>query len=112
MNRRSQFALELVAALAVAVCGAWVGHKLNAKDNRRAQAEERIAAALERAYPAPKSLPKPSLLEARDGWPSECFATAQISESGTVRPKECYPWAVANPEMAKALRGSKHLGYP
>ncbi len=69
LSRPVVFALELVAGLAIAVLGAWlaakVGVKLNAKANgdvRASLAQERIAAALERAYPAPLVLPKPSLL--------------------------------------------------
>lgn len=61
-----KFAVEVVIGMAIAVAGAWlaanVGGKINDKVNRQAQAGERIAAALERAYPPPSPLPKPSLL--------------------------------------------------
>ncbi len=58
MKRPLLFALECVLAMAIAVFGAWLaakaGHKMNAKANgdiRAAAAQERIATALERAYP-------------------------------------------------------------
>lgn len=59
MRRPIVFALELLASLALATAGAWLaakaGRKMNAKANgdiRAAAAQERIAAALERAYPS------------------------------------------------------------
>jgi hypothetical protein len=70
MKRPIIFAIELVCALALAATAAWVTDRFSRKDNRRAQADERIAAALERAYPPPKTLPRPSLLN--DG----CVQTA------------------------------------
>lgn len=58
VKRPLVFALECLVAMAIAVAGAWLaaktGHKLNAKANgdiRAAAAQERIADALERAYP-------------------------------------------------------------
>ncbi len=64
--RPVRFGIEVAAGLAIAVFGAWLaawtGARLNDKVNRQAQAGERIAAALERAYPVPVVLPKPSLL--------------------------------------------------
>lgn len=64
MNKpRWAFLVELAFALTVAIVGAFVADRFSRKDNRRAQAEERIAAALERAYPPPKELPRPSLLD-------------------------------------------------
>ncbi len=48
-----KFLVELTIALVVSVAGGWLASRLSAKYNRQAQAEERIAAALERAYPAP-----------------------------------------------------------
>lgn len=63
-----RFAIELILAMSVAVAGAWlavkVGIKMNAKANgdiRAAAAQERIAAAIERAYPRER-LSRPSLL--------------------------------------------------
>ncbi len=75
MSRPIVFALEVVAGLAIATAGAWLaaksGLKMNAKSNadvraswaaeRNATANERIAAAMERAYPE-RRLPRPSLL--------------------------------------------------
>lgn len=71
LPRPVRFAIEVVTGLFIAVLGAWLaaktGLKLNAKANgdiRAMVAQERIAAALERAYPPPKPLPRPSLLDA------------------------------------------------
>lgn len=61
MKRPIVFAIELLLGLALAAAGAWVAERFSRKANRQAQAAERIAAALERAYPAPKPLPRPSL---------------------------------------------------
>ncbi len=65
MKRPLVFALELLAALALATAGAWladkVGRKINAKSNadvRASYAQERIAAALERAYPDKPAKPR------------------------------------------------------
>lgn len=58
MKRPILFAIELVLGMIIALAGAIVvskaGHKMNAKANgdiRAAAAQERIASALERAYP-------------------------------------------------------------
>ncbi len=67
MPRHVKFAIEIAAALLIAAFGAWAAAKFNGKFNRSSQAAERIALALERAYPPPKELPRPSLLRDRDG---------------------------------------------
>lgn len=73
VKRPIVFALELIAAMALSTVGAYlaakIGGKLNAKANgdvragwaalENARATERIAAALERAYPAPRFIIPP-----------------------------------------------------
>ena len=58
-----KFSLEIVAGLAIVTLGAWMSGRINDKVNRQAQAGERIAAALERAYPVPKELPPPDAFD-------------------------------------------------
>ncbi len=68
MSRPVQFALEVVAGLFIATAGAWLaaktGLKLNERVNRATIAQERIAAAAERAYPPGPDLTHPSMLRA------------------------------------------------
>ena len=66
MKRPLLFAAELLAAMALATAGAWLADRWSRKHNREAQAEERIAAALERAFPPRIALPRPSLLHRAD----------------------------------------------
>lgn len=52
----------MVAAVGVAAVGGFIANAASNKFNRGNQAAERIAAALERAYPPATTLPRPSLL--------------------------------------------------
>ena len=81
MKRPLVFAFELVAAMALATGGAYIANRFSHKQNREAQALERIAAAAEKVSdapqfmecrdnrgnltPCPHDLPRPSLLPAR-----------------------------------------------
>jgi hypothetical protein len=69
LPQHTRFAIEVVLSLFIAVFGGFLaaktGGKLNAKANgdiRAAAAQERIAEALERAYPPRAPLSEPSLL--------------------------------------------------
>lgn len=63
------FALEVALSLLLAAAGAWVAARVSGKINGKANADirsslalNRIAAAMERAYPERHALPQPSLL--------------------------------------------------
>lgn len=78
MKRPLVFALELLVAgllsVAAAYSAAKIGGKLNGKSNadiRSSFALVRIAEALERKYPAPAPLPRPSMLGPREWNDSE-----------------------------------------
>lgn len=88
MNRFVRFSLEVGVALLVAAGGAWLAQKLNGKENRRAQAEERIAAALERAYPAPVN--KDESME-KLVWSVEHNLTAEFCEKHAYRTPDAVP---------------------
>jgi hypothetical protein len=66
IKRPLAFAIEFSLAIALSIAAAVAGNRVSAKYNRQAQAAERIAAALERAYPPKPDLTHPSLLHRVD----------------------------------------------
>lgn len=79
LPRHTRFAIEVVLSLFIAVFGGFLaaktGGKLNAKANgdiRAAAAQERIAEALERAYPAPAPDPECFAISTRADGTSYC----------------------------------------
>lgn len=90
MKIRRAFVLELAAALLVSILGAYMTARFSGKFNRTNQAAERIAAALERAFPAERRLPRPSLL-----------GQVEIKPIPEPNPDPCVTEAVYHPEKCE-----------